>query len=136
MIIMNWSIITSEISFRTSRSSGPGGQHVNKTETKVEVLFDVQTSDGLNEDEKAFVMEKLGNRINKEGLLTIRSQKAKSQLANKEIVVDKLQVLLTQSIVPVKKRVKTKPSKASKEARLTNKKMISQKKEVRRKPEA
>lgn len=133
---MNWSIITTELSFRTSRSSGAGGQHVNKTETKVEVLFDVSKSAGLSDEEKELVMNRLENRINSDGCLAIRSQKTKSQLENKEIVIDKLLSLLEKAFMPPKKRIKTKPSKASKEERMAEKKRISQKKEIRKKPEA
>ncbi len=132
---MNWSLIISELTYRTSRSSGAGGQHVNKTETKVEVLFDVPASVGLDEDEKALVIEKLANRINKDGLLAIRSQKSKSQLENKETVTQKLQELLSKALLPVKKRVPTKKSKAAIEDRLATKKRLSQKKEVRKKPD-
>lgn len=132
---MNWPIIITELSYRTSRSSGAGGQHVNKTETKVEVLYDVSRSAGLTDEEKALVIEKLVNRMNADGIIAIRSQKTKSQLENKEIVTQKLHDLLEKALIPAKKRKETKPSKAAKEERLAEKKKISQKKEVRRKPE-
>lgn len=133
---MDWSIIRTELSFRTSRSSGPGGQHVNKTETKVEVLFDVSQSAGLSDEEKAIILDKLATRINNDGLIAVRSQKSKSQLENKAFVTHKLELLLANALIPRKKRVPTKRSKSSVEDRLAAKKRISEKKEIRRKPKA
>ncbi|HZV68066.1 MAG TPA: alternative ribosome rescue aminoacyl-tRNA hydrolase ArfB [Saprospiraceae bacterium] len=132
---MLWEQVKGELDFRTSRSSGAGGQHVNKTETKVEVLFDVNASEGLSDDEKSLVFEKAGNRINAEGILSVTSQKSRSQLDNKETAIEKLQQILLKSLTPVTKRVRTKPSKMSVEERLAEKKIQSEKKENRRKPE-
>ena len=131
---MDWNLILSELSFRTSRSSGAGGQHVNKTETKVECLFDVMASSGLNEVEKGIIFEKLAPRINDEGILAITSQKARSQLSNKEHTIDRLQALLAKALAPTIKRVKTKPTAGSVEERLQEKKKLSEKKELRRRP--
>lgn len=131
---MDWNLILSELSFRTSRSSGAGGQHVNKTETKVECLFDVMASCGLNEVEKGLIFEKLAPRINDEGILAITSQKERSQLSNKEHTIDRLQALLAKALAPTIKRVKTKPTAGSVEERLQEKKKLSEKKELRRRP--
>ncbi len=131
---MDWNIILKEITFRTSRSSGAGGQHVNKTETKVEILFDVMASSGLSLEEKELVIQKLTTRISEDGILSITSQKSRSQLDNKQTTVDKLNQLLLKALTPVTKRVRTKPSKASIEERLAEKKIQSEKKESRRKP--
>ncbi len=131
---MNWPVIESELVFRTSRSSGSGGQHVNKTETKVELIFEPGVSAGLDDEEKKMVLEVLALRINKNGCITMRSQAAKSQLTNKELVIQRLHDLLVKSLQPVKKRKPTKPSKASKEQRLTTKKRVGEKKEIRKKP--
>jgi len=132
---MKFETIKAEINFRTSRSSGAGGQHVNKTETKVEVLFDVSASQGLTEDEKKLVLEKAINRINDEGILSVTSQKSRSQLDNKETAIEKLQQILLKALTPVTKRVRTKPSKMSIEERLAGKKLQSEKKEARKKPD-
>jgi len=131
---LDWNVILSEVTYRTSRSSGAGGQHVNKTETKVEVLFDVNGSAGLNEEEKALVYQKLGARINDAGILSITSQKDRSQLGNKEIVQEKLKALLEKALVPKIKRIRTKPTKQSVEDRLQEKKVQSEKKALRQKP--
>jgi ribosome-associated protein len=132
---LNWDTILSEITFRTSRSSGAGGQHVNKTESKVEVLFDVETSFGLNEEEKEKVTRKLANRINEFGMLSLSSQKSRSQFANKENVTDRLKKYLEKAIVPEVRRKKTKPSAASIEERLAEKKLRAERKASRKKPE-
>ncbi len=133
---MVWETVKGELNFRTSRSSGAGGQHVNKTETKVEVLFDVNASAGLNEDEKKLVFEKTINRINDEGILSVTSQKSRSQLDNKENAIEKLQQILLKALTPVTKRIRTKPSKSSVEERLEEKKLQAEKKEARKKPAA
>jgi ribosome-associated protein len=131
---LDWETILSELTFRTSRSSGAGGQHVNKTETKVEVLFDVRPSAGLTEAEKMLVMEKLAARINDEGILSVTSQKERSQFANKGHALDRLRQLLEKAIIPKVKRIRTKPSKQSVEERLQEKKAQSEKKSLRKKP--
>ena len=132
---MDWNIILKEITFRTSRSSGAGGQHVNKTETKVEVLFDVMASAGLSDEEKELVKVKLANRSNEEGILSVNSQKSRSQLDNKDNAIEKLNHLLVKALTPVTKRIRTKPNKAAIEERLTEKKMQAEKKIARKKPE-
>ncbi|MFZ1679180.1 MAG: alternative ribosome rescue aminoacyl-tRNA hydrolase ArfB [Saprospiraceae bacterium] len=131
---MDWEKVRAELEFRTSRSSGAGGQHVNKTETKVEALFDVNASSGLNEDEKKLVFEKAINRINDEGILSATSQKSRSQLDNKENAIEKLQSILLKALTPITKRIRTKPSKSSVEERLEEKKIQAEKKEGRKKP--
>jgi ribosome-associated protein len=131
---LDWNIILNELSYRTSRSSGAGGQHVNKTETKVEVLFDVGASSGLSQEEKDLIFQKLGARISDEGLLAITSQKERSQLANKEHVIERLEAMLIKALTPPIKRIRTRPTKTSIEDRLQEKKKTSEKKELRRRP--
>jgi len=133
---MDWEKILTELDFRTSRSSGAGGQHVNKTETKVEVLFDIKTSAGLSEEEKELLLQKLPNKINEEGILSVTSQKSRSQFDNKENAIEKLQNLIMKALVPTTLRKKTKPSKTSVEERLAEKKIQAEKKETRKKPTA
>jgi ribosome-associated protein len=122
---MDWEKILTELDFRTSRSSGAGGQHVNKTETKVELLFDVHASNGMSQEEKELIFQKLTNRINQEGILSVTSQKSRSQLDNKENVIEKLQNLLLKALTPTTARKKTKPSKSSVEERLAEKEIAS-----------
>jgi ribosome-associated protein len=134
-LCMNWTTILSELTFRTSRSSGAGGQHVNKTETKVEVLFDVDASAGISEEEKITIKSRLKNRISDDGLLIMSSQKSRSQFSNKEDVIERLQAHLEKALIPRLKRKRTKPSKEAIEERLAKKKQNAEKKESRRKPE-
>jgi len=130
---MNWTTILNELTFRTSRSSGAGGQRVNKTETKVEVLFDIETSAGLSDDEKQIIQSRLASRINDEGVLQLTSQKSRSQFSNKEDVIERLHIQLEKALIPKVKRKRTKPSKEAIEERLTQKKMNAEKKKERRK---
>ncbi len=132
---MEWEKILTELDFRTSRSSGAGGQHVNKTETKVEVLFDVNHSQGLSPEEKEIILQKLATSINDEGVIAVSSQKSRSQFSNKENAIEKLKQKLEKALIPKVKRIKTKPSKTSIEERLAEKKIQAEKKEARKKPE-
>lgn len=124
--------ISAEISFRTARSGGKGGQNVNKVETMVEGYFDITRSALLTPDQKTILQQTLAGRINAEGLLQVRSQEARTQLGNKELVVKKMHDLIRKALTPRKKRVATKPSKAAKEKRLQFKKRLSEKKQQRR----
>ena len=114
--------ILSEVSFKTARSGGAGGQNVNKVETMVEGFWSVATSRFFADEQKATLTEKLSNRINKDGLLAVRSQVHRSQLANKEEVLKKMQALIAQALEKKKLRIASKPSKAAKEKRLSSKK--------------
>jgi ribosome-associated protein len=122
-----------ELEFSTSRSSGPGGQNVNKVNTKVTVKFDVQRSTVLNEDEKILLSQKLAKKITTEGILVLSSQDKRSQLENKESVMTKLDGLLAKAFEKKKARKKTKPSKAAKQKRIESKKKVGEKKKWRQK---
>lgn len=121
----------SEMIFSASRSSGAGGQHVNKVSSRIELRFSVVNSKWLTDEEKQLVKEKLNNRINSEGELIITAQDHRSQVKNKELAIDKFFQLLAMALKQPRKRLATKPSKASKIKRLESKRMQAQKKKLR-----
>ncbi len=124
-----------EFRFNTSRSSGPGGQHANKVETSVELRFDIQSSELLNEEEKERLLKKLSTKITKEGELIITAESKRSQVKNKELAIEKFCSTLEKALKKRKKRKPTKPTKAAKEKRLQKKKKRSDIKSKRKPPE-
>lgn len=123
-----------EFRFQTARSSGPGGQHVNKTETRVELYFHVENSALLNEEEKERILQKLQKRINAEGELMVSSEKTRSQAKNKEDCITKFYEWIEKALHIPKKRVRTRPTGASVKKRLEGKRLQSEKKSLRKKP--
>ena len=121
-----------ELSFRYARSSGPGGQHVQRTETKVELLFDLAGSPSLTEDQRQLALNRLGGRVDSQGVLHLVSQTGRSQLDNREEVVERFRRLLMAALAPVKKRASTRPSPAARQRRLDAKRRRGQVKRSRR----
>jgi ribosome-associated protein len=126
--------LENELTFTTSRSSGPGGQNVNKVNSKVTLKFDVRASDILNEEDKDVLLKKLKSKITIDGVLILSSQDKRTQLQNKEDVIKKLETLLNKAFEKKKKRKATKPSKSAVQERLNKKKQHADKKKWRQKP--
>lgn len=131
---MHFDTILREIDLKAVRSSGAGGQHVNKVATKVQLFFNVKASAGLNEEEKELLVSALGSKITDEGVLILQDSETRSQTKNKERVIQKLYELLQKQLTPKKKRKKTSIPKAVVEKRLQVKKKLSEVKKLRKRP--
>ncbi|MEX2570690.1 MAG: alternative ribosome rescue aminoacyl-tRNA hydrolase ArfB [Gemmatimonadota bacterium] len=124
-------IPASELSFRASRSGGPGGQHANTSSTRVELVWDLEGSPSVTPAQRERIRERLGNRISGDGLLSLASSTTRSQHRNREEVTERFAELLGDALHVPKRRRKTKPSKSAREKRLKLKKQRSEKKRLR-----
>ena len=126
--------ILSELHFKAVRSSGAGGQNVNKVSSKVVLNFDIENSKGLSDDEKPLVLSKLSTRLTKENILILNCDEDRSQLKNKEVVIKKFLKIIENGLKIPKERKETKIPRAVKEKRLQEKKSTASIKENRKKP--
>lgn len=124
----------SELSYRFARSSGPGGQHVQRTETKVELLFDLANSPSLTDAQRELARARLSSRLDSEGVLHLTSQAGRSQLENRFDVTERFQRLLASALKPSKRRKPTRPSAAARRRRLEAKRRRAETKQRRRPP--
>lgn len=128
----NVSITLDELRFRYARSGGPGGQHVQRTSTKVELLFDLAHTPSLSEDQRQLALSRLGGRLDDQGVLHLVSQGSRSQLENREEVIERFRRLLAAALKPVKQRSPTRPNAAARRRRLEAKRRRGEAKRLRR----
>ncbi len=128
---MNIEQLHTELQFRFSRSSGSGGQHVNKVASQVEILLDIDASLALTDNEKEKLYKRLEGRINQEGILALRSSETRSQHRNRELAIRRLDELIQEALRPRAKRKKVKPLRADRQKRLKAKKIRAEKKALR-----
>ncbi|AUC85391.1 aminoacyl-tRNA hydrolase [Polaribacter sp. ALD11] len=131
---MNSEILLKELKFKATRSSGAGGQHVNKTSSKIELSFDLENSLALSENEIILLKAKLSSKLTKENVLILFCEETRSQHRNKELAIKRFLELIRTNLIRPKKRRKTKPSKGAMKRRVETKKRTSVKKALRKKP--
>ncbi|VAW11497.1 Hypothetical protein YaeJ with similarity to translation release factor [hydrothermal vent metagenome] len=132
---MNKDQIIKELQFKAVRSSGAGGQNVNKVSTKIELFFDLNNSDALSDPEKERLLLKLSHRLTKENKLLLQCDESRSQHKNKALVIKRFLQTIESALKVPKKRRKTKPTRSAIEKRLKSKKKSAQKKVNRKRPE-
>lgn len=132
---MNTELIIKELKFKAIRSSGAGGQHVNKVSSKIELTFDLQNSESFTEEEKTLLIQKLKNKLTKDNILLLQCDERRSQHKNKEIAIDRFLKIIAEGLKVQKPRKATKPSKSSIHKRLDKKKKQAFKKAFRKRPE-
>ena len=131
--VIDTALIGRELTFTTSRSSGPGGQNVNKVNTKVTIKWDIASSFAITPEEKERLLQKLATKLTTDNVLMVVSQDKRSQLENKEAAIAKLERMIAKAFEEKKKRKATKPTKSSVAERIKDKKQASEKKQWRQK---
>jgi len=131
---LNTTLIIKELNFKATRSSGAGGQHVNKTSSKIELTFDLENSLSLSENEKELLKAKLSSKLTKENILILFCEETRSQHRNKDIAIKRFLGVLKANLIRPKRRRITKPSKGAMTRRVETKKRTSFKKALRKKP--
>ncbi|MGY8910475.1 MAG: alternative ribosome rescue aminoacyl-tRNA hydrolase ArfB [Flavobacteriales bacterium] len=131
---MNAENILKELNFKAIRSSGAGGQHVNKTSSKIELTFDLENSNSLSEDEKTLLKAKLSSKLTNENMLILFCEETRSQHRNKDLAIKRFLGLIEANLIRPKRRKKTKPSKGAIKKRLETKQRTSVKKALRKRP--
>jgi ribosome-associated protein len=129
---MRFTVPERELQFRAGPAGGPGGQHVNRASTRVEVRWDVASSPSISESQRQTLLEKLGSRIDSRGILRVSADERRSQMRNREAALERLNSLVRQALKKPKQRKKTKPSPAAREKRLEDKRRRSERKQDRR----
>ncbi|PKQ44720.1 alternative ribosome rescue aminoacyl-tRNA hydrolase ArfB [Confluentibacter flavum] len=127
--------LLNELTFKATRSSGAGGQHVNKVSSKVELIFNILESSVFNEAQKGRLQNKLQNRLTKEGILMLQCDESRSQHKNKELAIKRFLELIEKGLIIPKKRIPTKIPRAVIKKRLKSKRNLSDKKAYRKKPD-
>ncbi len=130
---MDFKTILTELIIKATRSSGKGGQNVNKVSSRIQLFYDVLNSTGISDEERKLILHKLKNKLSEQGILQIDVQEDRSQLANKKIAFNKLEDLLLNALKKTKKRIKTSVSPGARKKRLTGKKIQGEKKQLRQK---
>ena len=122
----------SELQFRATRSGGPGGQHVNTSSTRIELLWNVRTSRTLTDEQRERVRQRLASRTDADGFVRVVSSENRSQLRNREAAEARLAEIVARALAKPRKRIPTRPSRSARETRLKDKRMRSEKKRMRR----
>ena len=131
---MSFTVPLEEIEFRASRSSGPGGQHVNTSSTRIEARWNVVESAALTDQQRRRLLDKLGTRVDSNGILRVVAGERRSQRQNRDAAVERLNALVQRALHTPKPRKKTKPSRASTEKRIEQKRLRGAQKQQRRPP--
>ena len=122
----------SELEFRATRAGGPGGQHVNTSSTRIELLWNVRTTRALSDEQRERVQQRIASRTDADGNVRVVSSESRSQLRNRESAEERLAEMLRRALTPSRKRIPTRPSRRAREARLQDKRRQSEKKRMRR----
>lgn len=131
---MNLELLLKELNFKAIRSSGAGGQHVNKTSSKIELTFSLENSFAFSDEEKALLQKNLSSKLTKENTLILFCEETRSQHRNKELAIKRFLELIKKNLIVAKKRKKSKPSKSAIKKRLDSKQKNSVKKALRKRP--